>query len=264
MFKEMGVEVVPLNVMFGQQSFREGVDISADQFYTRMRQSAQLPTTSQPAMGDFYKVYEKLTANGDQVVSIHLSSKFSGTYNAAAQAAAMFPEGAVTAVDSNWVSAPLGFQVRDAVRAAQAGADVNGVVAAVRALEPKLHLYLIVETLENLRKGGRLSPLKAAIGGLLNVKPILMVKNGEVEPVEQPRSKKAAVRRLLEIVAADVPASKPLHGAFLHAQAPAELSEIERQVKERFNLVESISAEVGPTIGTHVGGGTVGFAYYTD
>jgi len=264
MVKDLGVEVVPLTVMFGQQSFREGVDMSADQFYTRMRQSSQLPTTSQPPMGDFYKVYETLTANGDQVVSIHLSAKFSGTYNAAAQAAAMLPEGAITMVDSNWISAPLGFQVRDAVRAAQAGEDVNGVVAAVRALEPKLRLYLIVETLENLRKGGRLSPLKAAIGGLLNVKPILAVKNGVVEPVEQPRSKKAAVRRLLEIVAADVSASQPLHAAFLHAQAMAEMNEIERQVNERFNVVEAISTEVGPTIGTHVGGGTVGFAYYVD
>ncbi len=264
MAREYGIEVVPLSVLFGQESFREGVDLSGDAFYERMRHTPQLPTTSQPAVGDFYSVYERLTANGDQVVSVHLSSKLSGTYNAAAQAAAMLPAGAVTVVDTEWVSLALSFQVREAARVAQAGGSVNDVVAAVHALGPKLRLYLVVETLENLRKGGRLSPVKAMIGGLLNVKPILTVQHGVVEPVEQPRSKKSALRRLLEIIAADVPPSAPLHVAFLHARAEAELAELERQVRDRFNVVESITAEVGPTIGTHVGEGTVGITYYVE
>lgn len=264
MADELGVAVVPLRVIFGQESYRDAVDMTNAEFYARLRSVADLPTTSQPAVGDFHDVYSRLTANGDKVVSIHLSSKLSGTVNAAKQAAGEFAPGQVTVVDTNWISSALYFQVREAVRAQQAGQDVDGIIAAVQALDPKLHLYLVVDSLVNLRRSGRLSPTKAFIGGLLNVKPILAVRDAVIEPVESPRSKKTAIRRMLELVSADVKPDDRLHVALLHAQATAELDELSRQVHDRFNVVEAINAEVGPTIGTHVGVGTLGIVYYTE
>lgn len=262
--KEYDITVVPLSVTFGQDTYREGVEMSTDAFYDRMRISDQLPTTSQPAVGDFYNVYESLVANGDEVVSIHLSGKLSGTYNSAAQAAAMLPSGDVTVVETQWIAMALAFQVRAAAEAVRAGRTAAEAVAAAQGLSSKLHLYLIVDTLENLKKGGRISPAKAMIGGLLNVKPILAVEHGVVEPVEQPRSKKAALRRLLEIMGTTAPYGSKLHVAFLHAQALPELAELDRMVGEKYTLAESIPSEVGPTIGTHVGIGAVGIVYYAD
>lgn len=262
--REYDLVVVPLSVTFGADTYREGVEMSNDAFYDRMRVSPQLPTTSQPAVGDFYKVFDELTAKGDEVVSIHLSSKLSGTYNSAAQAAAMLPRGGVTVVETEWISLALAFQVREAARAARAGQDIQGIIDSAQRLSPKLHLYLLLETLENLKKGGRISPAKAMIGGLLNVKPILAVIHGAVEPVEQPRSKKVALRRLLDIMGTTVPFGTEIHLAFLHAQALPELTELERMVYEKYTVLEAATSEVGPTIGTHVGLGAVGIVYYAE
>lgn len=261
--KEYGIEIVPLQVMFGLQTYKDG-ELSNAEFYARLRTAPQLPTTSQPAVGDFHKVYETLTANGDQVISIHLPSKLSGTYSNAAQAAAMFPSGAVTVLDTNWISLALSFLAREAAQAAQAGKSLPEIVAAVRALDAKLHLYLALETLENLRRGGRIGAAAAFIGGLLNFKPILALRQGALQPVERPRSKKAAVRRLMELMEADIPKGAPVHCGLLHAQASAELEEVTRQVRERFNVAELLTSDVGPTIGTHVGEGAVGVIYYAD
>ncbi len=260
---EYGIEVIPLQVMFGLETYKDG-QLSNEEFYARLRTAPQLPTTSQPAVGDFHAAYERLTANGDQVVSLHISSKLSGTYSNAAQAAAMFPEGAVTVLDTNWASIALAFMAREAARAAQAGKGVPDVVAAAKALDPKLHLYLALETLENLRRGGRIGAAAAFIGGLLNFKPILSLRGGALQPIERPRSKKAAIRRLLEIVEGAIPKGAPIHCGILHAQAPVEMEELTRQARERFNVVEVVNADVGPTIGTHVGEGTVGIICYPE
>ena len=257
------ITVVPLRVLFGQESYREGVDMSNEEFYTRLAKVDRLPTTSQPTMAEFFDVYQRIVESGDQAVSIHLSSKLSGTYNAAAQAAAEFPAGAVTVVDTNWISLPLTFQIRAAAAAAE-GASVEDVVAAAQSLDSRLHLYFVLDTLDNLRKGGRISGAKAMIGGLLNVKPILELKHGVVEPVESPRSKKASVKRLLELMTATIPQNAPLHVAVLDARAPSERDELERQITQRFNVVEILRAEVGAIIGTHTGAGAVGAGYYTD
>lgn len=262
--QEYDITVVPLQVMFGLETFKDGVNITNDEFFTRMRNSSQLPTTSQPAVGDFHSLYEKLTASGDQVVSIHLPSKLSGTYSNAAQAAAMFPEGAVTVVDTNWISMALSFQVREAAKAVAAGKGVKEVVQAALSIDKKLRLYLVLETLENLRRGGRIGAAAAFIGGLLNFKPILTLREGAIQPVERPRSKKAALRRMLEIVEGETPKGAPMHVGLLHARAEAEMQELGRMARERFNIVEAITSEVPPTIGTHVGEGTVGFICYTE
>ncbi|MFN8481943.1 MAG: DegV family protein [Anaerolineae bacterium] len=258
------IVVVPLRVLFGQESYRDGVDMTNEEFYTRLATVDRLPTTSQPTVAEFFDVYQRIVEAGDQVVSIHLSSKLSGTYNAAAQAAAEFLPGAVSVLDTNWISLPLTFQVRAAAEAAAQGAAVEDVVAAVQRLDPRLHLYFVLDTLENLRKGGRISGAKAMIGGLLHVKPILELKDGAIEPVESPRSKKASIRRLLELMDATIPAGAPLHVAVIDARAPSEREEMERQIQERFNVVEILRAEVGSIIGTHTGTGAVGAGYFTD
>lgn len=258
------IVVVPLRVLFGHESYRDGVDMTNEEFYARLATVDRLPTTSQPTVAEFYDVYRQIIEAGDQVVSIHLSSKLSGTYNAAAQAAAEFPPGAVSVVDSHWISLPLAFQVRAAAEAAAQGAAIEEVVAEVQRLDPHLRLYFVLDTLENLRKGGRISGAKAMIGGLLNVKPILELKEGAIEPVESPRSKKAAIRKLLDLMDDTVPANAPLHVAVIDARAPSERDELERQIRERFNVAEVLRAEVGSIIGTHTGTGAVGAGFYAD
>ncbi len=264
LIEKYDIAVVPLRVLFGHESYREGVDMSNEEFYTRLAKVDRLPTTSQPTVAEFLDVYQRIVDGGDQAVSIHLSSKLSGTYNAAAQAAAEFPDGSVTVVDTNWISLPMTFQVRAAAEAAADGASVEDVVAAVQRMDSRLHLYFVLDTLENLRKGGRISGAKAMIGGLLNVKPILELKNGVIEPVESPRSKKASVKRLLELMATTIAPDARLHVAVLDARADSEREELERQIAQRFNVVEMLQAEVGPIIGTHTGAGAVGAAYYVD
>ncbi|MFN8497825.1 MAG: DegV family protein [Anaerolineae bacterium] len=258
------IVVVPLRVLFGHESYRDGVDMNNEEFYARLATVDRLPTTSQPTVAEFYDVYQQIVDAGDQAVSIHLSSKLSGTYNAAAQAAAEFPPGAVSVIDTNWISLPLAFQVRAAAEAAAHGASIEEVINVVQHLDPRLRLYFVLDTLENLRKGGRISGAKAMIGGLLNVKPILQLEDGAIEPVESPRSKKAAIRKLLELMDATIPANAPLHVAVIDARAPSERDELERQIRERFNVVEVLRAEVGSIIGTHTGTGAVGAGYYTD
>lgn len=262
MVREYGIEVIPLYVMFGAQSLRDQIDITNEEFYNRLQTDATFPTTSGPSVGDFRGLYERLVGAGDQVLSVHVTSKLSGTYNAAVQAAAALPAGSVTVLDSDWVSMPLGFLARAAAVAARASGSVTQAVEAVRQLSPRLRLYFILDTLDNIRRSGRISGAQAILGGLLQVKPILRIAEGKVEAADQPRTRRRAMARLIEIMAADVGDGAALHVAFLHAHGEAGLDELEQQVRQRFEVIESLRAEGTPPVGAHVGVGAIGVAYY--
>jgi DegV family protein with EDD domain len=176
----------------------------------------------------------------------------------------MFPAGAVTVVESHWVSLALAFQVRAAAVAVGEGGTVQDAVLAVQALEGRLGLFFLLETLDNLRKGGRISAGAALVGGLLHVKPILQMQQGRIGLVARARSMQSGVRRLVGMVASQLPGSAPVHVGLLHARAPARMAELEREVRQRLQVVEVLQAEVGPAIGVHVGEGAVGLAFYTE
>jgi DegV family protein with EDD domain len=262
------IGVIPLKAIFGTTEYRDEVDLTNEQFYAMLPKAKEHPTTSQPSAGEFEEVYRPLLEAGREIVSIHLPSKLSGTY-ASACAAKMELENQfkkalpLTIVDTPWLSMALGLLCIAAAQAAEAGKSRDEIAAAVNAIIPRLNLIFVLDTLEYLRRGGRIGGARAMAGTLLNVKPLLEIKSGQVEPLEQPRSRAKAVKRLLEILE-ERSDHKPLHVGVLHAQALDEAAMLEKQVRARFECKEFYTTEIGPVIGVHTGPNAVGLAFYTD
>jgi DegV family protein with EDD domain len=262
------IAVIPLKAIFGATTYRDEVDLTNDQFYKMLPHAKDHPTTSQPSAGEFEQVYQPFLDAGKEIVSLHLPSKLSGTYASACAAKqeleTQFKKALpISVVDTSWISMALGLLVIAAAQAAQAGQSRDQVVATVNALIPKLNLIFILDTLEYLRRGGRIGGARAMVGTLLNVKPMLEIKGGQVEPLEQPRSRAKALARLIEILG-DRSGHKPLHGAVLHANARQDADELAKQVRAQFECKEFFIAEIGPAIGVHTGPNALGLAFYTD
>jgi DegV family protein with EDD domain len=255
--------------MFGMQTYRDGVDLDADRFYELMDSSNQLPTTAQPTAEDFVQVYTSLweelpSTERAAIVSIHGSEKMTATVNSARAAAKRLPEIPIHVIDSQSISMGLGLMAIAAARAAAAGEDAEAIIQLVEGLIDKMGIYFTVETLENLHKGGRIGGATAFIGSLLSIKPVLSVTDGRVEPCEKPRSRRRAIGRVLDLVADGVGGAQTVHAAVLHCNAPEDGQKVADMVKERFQPVELVVAETGPTIGVHGGPGTVGVAFYVE
>lgn len=253
--EQFGISVVPAYVLFGEESFRQGIDINPTQFYARLQSSPQLPSTSQPTPGDFAAALEPLVAGGDQVVCITVARQLSGTYNSAVQAASQFDEGAVTLIDSGTASVGHMLQVLAAAEdAAAPEATLDSVVSAAQARAGRSYGFAMVDTLEYLQKGGRIGKAQAFMGSLLKVKPILKVANGEVLPVDRPRNLRRGLQRLEELVREQGPASK-LAVAYTTDAAPAE--EMRNRLADLTDPANTYTLQVGSAIGTHIGPGAV-------
>ena len=195
------VTVVPLQVMFGTQAYRDGLDLTQSQFFEKLKSAKTLPTTSQPTIGDFENAYKQLLNDPevDSIISVHLSSKLSGTYSSAAAAVERIGAGSnkqITVIDSLSAYLGEGLMVIDGARAAESGKSHEEVVALIRAMVPDTTVLLLVDTLEYLQRGGRIGGAQALIGGLLNIKPILRVTDGALEPLERVRTRRKAMERL--------------------------------------------------------------------
>ncbi len=259
---EWGITVVPLNVRFGEESFKDGVDLQADQFFERLASSPQLPTTSQPSIGEFLDIYRALTANGDEVVSIHISEKLSGTMNSARQAQAeLGEEGRVEVIDSLFCSMVLGLIVLEAAQEAQKeGSGLQSVVARTRDAIARARLLAVLDTLEYLAKGGRIGKAQSFLGGLLQVKAMIEVKDGEVYPVERVRTRERSLERLVELVKG--------HGAMermtvVHANAAEDAERVAQQVQPLLVRGSVVQSTIGPVIGTYAGPGAIGVGFLT-
>ncbi len=262
------ITVVPLKAIFGTTVYRDGVDLTNQQFYSMLPKAKEHPTTSQPSAGEFMQVYRPILEAGKEIVSLHLPSKLSGTYASACAAKTeletQFRKALpITIVDTPWISMALGMLCIAAAQAAEAGQSREEVTALVNALIPKLNLIFVLDTLEYLRRGGRIGGAKALLGTLLNVKPLLHLDDGQVEPLEQQRSRSRALKRLLEILGERAD-QKPLHISVLHAEAPQEAAALEKQIKDRFNVREFYLTEIGPVVGVHTGPCAIGIGFYTD
>jgi len=258
------ITVVPLNVHFGRTTYQEGVDIDNAMFYRLLSEAEQLPTTSQPSAGQFREVYSRLTANGDSVISIHISSKLSGTYQSAMAAKAMLPEADITVVDTRSASMGHGLITLAAAEAVQKGKSRDEVIALVHRVMEGLQIVFVVDTLEYLQKGGRIGGAAAFLGTLLNLKPLLEIRDGRVEPLERVRSKEKAIGRALQVMAERFEGQGPLRMVVLHAQSPEEAEQLAQRVQERFDCSSLILGELSPVIGTHAGPGTVGLGGYAE
>ena len=260
------VTVVPLQVIFGTQVFRDGIDLTQDEFFARLKASKTLPTTSQPTVGDFEQAYKKVLDDPsvESIISVHLGAKLSGTYSAATTAAERVLAGSskkISIIDSNNVYMCEGLMVINGARAAEQGKSHDEIVQMIEGMKTKVHLLVLLETLEYLQRGGRIGGAQALIGTMLNIKPILHIKDGRVEPLERVRTSRKAMERVVEL-GVEATKGKPCQIAVSHAQAPEEAKALSKMVNERLNVVEEFTSPLGPVISSHTGPGALGFVYY--
>ncbi len=257
MREALGIAMVPAVVIIDGVSYRDRVELSSAEFYRRLAESRELPTTSQPPVGEFEKVYRQLARETDEIISIHIPAALSGTIRSAQAAAAMIEDARVTIVDSTQISMALGWLVILAARAAREGRSRDEILALVEETIPRLRLVAVLDTLEYARRGGRIGRAAAMMGTMLRVKPLIGVRDSEVVPLENVRTMRRAIARLLEMVSAWAPFQE---AAVIHAAAP-ELAEEVRQRLGRFHPLEAVPVvEAGPVLGTHAGPGAVGIA----
>lgn len=253
-----GITVVPLNVHFGDQVFRDHVDLTTDEFFRRLKASPQLPRTSQPSVGAFEETFRKLRESGDEIVSVHLSSKVSGTFNSALMAAQAVDKDWIEVVDSLSTSMALGFIALEGANLARAGRDRKAVAERLRSLVPKARVICVVDTLTYLERGGRIGKARALLGSLLNVKPILQLKDGEVVPLGRARGRPQALSRLVELLARD---GQVKQLAIMHGGAQADAEQLRERVASSYPGLDILLTETGAVLGTHTGPGVIGFTY---
>lgn len=258
------IHVIPQVVNWDGASLLDGIDIQPAEFYQRLSTSDTMPTTSQPSAGEFLEFFTGVAENAETIVAILVSDELSGTLDSARTAAGMLEGTPIEIVDSRSASMGLGLIVLAAARAAERGLSHQAVAEVARSIVPKMKVMFVVDTLEFLHKGGRIGGAQRLIGSMLSMKPLLHLVDGRIEPLARIRTKKKAIKHLLEIVFADTESATKVHAAILSAVAPYERDEIRAAVIERVNPVEMPFAELSPVIGTHVGPGTVGIAYYSD
>jgi DegV family protein with EDD domain len=255
MAAQLGVTVVPLRVRFGEETYLDGVDIDAATFYSRLPGAVPLPVTSQPPPSDFAAAYERLlTHPGDQVASIHLSAKWSGTLQSAHLAAQDFA-GRVAVVDSQTVSAGIQFLVRAALRDIAAGQDLDSIVRNAEARRGRIAIYVMLDTLTYLQKGGRIGRAQALLGGVLSVKPLLRLADGEAHPQARVRNRQQGVAKLLELLSGE----GPLESVALMTSGAAQPSDdVRTRLYEAYPELELQAGELGPVVGVYAGPGAVG------
>jgi DegV family protein with EDD domain len=254
---ELEITIVPCNVHFGLETYRDGLDLSKEDFYARLKTSPTLPTTSAPAAGLFEATYRELANETDQILSIHLASALSGIYNSAHLGAEAVSGVEITLIDSGQVSMGLGWLVIAAARAAQEGQPLAQIGALVEDMKPRVRLFAALDTLEYLRKGGRVGKTVAALGTLLNIKPLVEVRDSAVLPLERVRTRQRSIQRLIELVAELGPLEEL---AVLHTNAPQEAQRLAEEISFLHSLERILIAEAGVIIGTHAGPNGLGVA----
>jgi DegV family protein with EDD domain len=255
--RELEITVVPLNVHFGLDTFQDGVDMNADQFYHRLLTSPILPKTSAPSPGLFKRNYEDLARNGHDVVSIHISSKLSGTYEAALAGKQALNNGSrVEVFDSMSATMGVGLLAIAAAKAARSGAGLNEVVDLVRQSIDKVHMVCALDTLDFLQKGGRVGKAQAWLGSLLNIKPIISMAEGEVVPLERVRTYGKAVDRARQLLQTHIPAREL---AIVYSTDPQEGKRMIDYAKSVSPQQRVCLARLGPVLGTYVGPNSLAF-----
>ena len=249
--KKYGITIVPINVLFGNETYRDGIDINAEQFYKKLVESKVHPTTSAQSPGYFSEIFTRLSKETDEILVILFSSKISATYESAIQAKALVGDICkIEIVDSLQTCGGLGLPVIKAAEMVQGGARLADIVASVQDMCSRSHSYMVFDTLEYLRKGGRIGRAQALLGGLLKITPILTLRDGVVTPVQRTRSRTQAIDALVNLVKG---ANKIEALMLEHATTPDELEIVAKRVAEFYPGEKTVFGTVNSVIGAHVG-----------
>ena len=264
--KQYNISVTPLSVIWGDQVYLDGVDILPGEFYKRLVASRVMPTTSQVNPAVMLRTFQSLLEQGYDVLGIFLSSKISGTAQSAIQARDMIPEAAdkIAILDSLWTTMAMGLPVLTAARAAQAGEDLAECKKVAERACANTGVLFVVETLEFMRRGGRIGGAQALLGTVLNIKPVLEMRAGRIEAVEKVRTKQKAVQHMLDLVTERLTGNRSIRLAVTHADAEAEALALLESARTRLDPIETFSCPLSPVIGTHVGPGTLALNYMSD
>lgn len=255
------ITVAPQVLIWGEETFLDGIDIQPDEFYARLKTASVMPSTSQVTIQSFENIYKDLLDKEYEILAILVSNELSGTINSAVQALESFPNAPIKTVDSRTTAMALGFQVLAAARAAEQGASLEECKALAENAREHVGVVFAVDTLEFLYRGGRIGGGSRFLGTLLSLKPILEVTGGRVEGVERVRTRKKSLDRLVEIIVERIGDRQPVRLATLHAFAEDDAKYLLETASIQLNPVESVFSEVSPVVGTHAGPGTVGLSY---
>lgn len=258
---QYGIRVAPQVLIWGDETFRDGVDIMPVEFYHRLQNTKIMPTTSQVSVQDFKAIFTQLLDEGYDVLAILISELLSGTLDSARQAAEGLPADRLRIIDSRTTSMAMGFLIIMAARAAQEGKDLDACAQVAEETREKVGVLFVVDTLEFLHRGGRIGGAARFFGTALRLKPILEVTGGRVEAVERIRTKAKAYARLIELIQERTDGKSPVRLAALHANAADDVREVMQRASEVVKPVETFFSEVSPVVGTHAGPGTIGIAY---
>jgi len=261
-----GIRQVPISVHFGEETFKTGVDIDDARVFERVDREDRLPTTSAPSPGDFIAAYrEAMEAGADSIVCICISSEASGTYNAARTACDVVPECDIAVIDSRTMSMAQGFMVLAAAEAAQTGATKEEVIQAARSVGERVHLYAALSTLKYLAMSGRVGHIAAGMAGLLNIRPILTIQDGELDLLEKVRTRRKAWGRVMELTGESLDGRCAERMAVIHVNAPEEARQFEQLLREKVACPEEILiSELTPGLSVHAGSGIVGVVFVAD
>jgi DegV family protein with EDD domain len=257
------IHVLPLSISVNVQTYLDRVDLQPDEFIEEMIKSEELPKTSQPAMGTFVEMYDKLGEDGSEVLSIHMTSGMSGTV-ATANSAATMTDTKVTVVDSQFITHALAYQVIEAAKMANEGRSLEDIIKRIDEVRKNTRLYVVVDTLENLVKGGRIGKGKAFIGSLLNIKPIANLEGGAYNPVTKVRSQGQIVKTLTKIFEQDTAGKSIKAVAIPHAKAIPLAESVKAAVEKVSGFTQSEIFYTTPIISTHTGPGAIGFMYLAE
>lgn len=265
---ELGIRVIPLSVHFSDESLVE-TETDYDYFYGKIERTGEIPTSSQPSTGEIYSVFKEIVESGDQVLAIFISSAMSGTYDTAVsvkeQLAQEIPGARIEVIDSRTNCMALGVQVLAAARCSQAGGDMESALTAAAIIRERVNFYFVPETLEYLRKGGRIGTASALLGTILKIRPILTVdmRTGMTHLWGKARGTLAAVQRMLELLEADARRYGLREIVIHHINAPGRAEELKRRLSADYRCPITLCT-IGPVIGLHTGLGTIGVVYTTE
>lgn len=260
---EHDIKVVPLTIQIEGKTYVDGEDIEPESFLDLMKNAKELPKSSQPAPGKFKELYDELGKNGDQIISIHMTGSMSGTVDSARQAAEI-SDSDVTVIDSRYIAIGLAIQIREAIRLRDAGATVAEIVSRLDEVRKNTRLFVVVDTLENLIKGGRIGKGTGMIGSLLNIKPIATLDDGSYTPVAKVRSHKQVVNFLFKQFEEDTKGKTVKAVGISHADGLTTLGNPLKQLIESTGFHQIETKFTSPIISTHTGPGAIGFIYFAE